>query len=172
MNILSIMLCLADMWIDTDTIWTHVYSIEGLAHRIEKIAVHSDITYIDDSKSTSCQSLVAALSSFPSRNVIWIGGGSDKGDTFEGLENILWKIVKYAVLIWATRDILAAKCISANVPYIYAESMHEAVYSAVSVGTAGDTVLLSPGCASFGMFRDYLDRAQQFRDAVERVCRG
>lgn len=77
--------------------------------------------------------------------------------------------MKYAVLIGPTRDVLAQKCIFAKVPYVFAESMTEAVSKANQKCEKGDVLLLSPGCASFGMFQDYLDRAHQFRDAVETL---
>lgn len=74
--------------------------------------------------------------------------------------------MKYIVLIGATRDILAQKSELACVKYIYADDMNEAVHRAYEQAKRGDVVLLSPGCASFGLFRDYLDRANKFREAI------
>ena len=68
-----------------------------------------------------------------------------------------------------TREILAEKCQLAGVPFVFAEDMETAVQKASAQAKPGDVVLLSPGCASFGMFRDYLDRAKQFRQAVANI---
>jgi len=76
-------------------------------------------------------------------------------------------VVKYAELIGATREKLGEVCKKAGVDFHYAESMDEAVRDASIKASPGDTILLSPGCASFGMFRDYLDRAEKFREAVD-----
>lgn len=77
--------------------------------------------------------------------------------------------VKHAELIGATREILGKICEQYGVSYHYSESMDEAVVLSVKAAKKGDSVVLSPGCASFGMFRDYLDRAHKFRDAVEKI---
>lgn len=77
--------------------------------------------------------------------------------------------MKHAELIGATREILGKICEQQGVPYHYSESMKEAVCLSVKTAKSGDIILLSPGCASFGMFRDYLDRAEKFREAVEKL---
>lgn len=167
MNILSCALVANEMKICSKHVKEYLAHIHGLPHRIELIAEKSGIRYIEDSKSTSCQSLIAALGAFPVRTIVLIAGGSDKWDPFDGLEQKLSETVKFAVLIGATREQLAQKCTFARVPYIFAETMSEAVEKAHEKSEKGDTVLLSPGCASFWLFTDYLDRAYQFRDAVE-----
>lgn len=124
---------------------------------------------MDDSKSTSCQSLKAALGAFGSKSVRLIAGGSDKGDPFEGLEIPLSEKVTFAALIGATAAQLAGICEKAGVPHRVCENMDEAVTAASEGAKNGETVLLSPGCASFGLFKDYLDRANKFREAVGRI---
>lgn len=74
--------------------------------------------------------------------------------------------MKFVIAIGATREAFATLAESAGVSYVFAESMQEAVAIAHTKATSGDTVLLSPGCASFGMFKDYLDRANQFKQAI------
>ncbi len=169
MNLLACTLVTSEMRICSKRVKKYIQNIYGLPHRIEQIALKNGIKYIEDSKSTSCQSLVAALGAFPPKKIVLIAGGSDKWDPFENLETTLSETVKYAVLIGPTRDVLAQKCIFAKVPYVFAESMTEAVSKANQKCEKGDVLLLSPGCASFGMFQDYLDRAHQFRDAVETL---
>lgn len=77
--------------------------------------------------------------------------------------------MKHAELIGQTREILGKICERHGVPYHYSESMDEAVLLSAKAANKGDTVLLSPGCASFGMFKDYLDRANKFRGAVGKL---
>jgi len=100
-----------------------------------------------------------------------IAGGSDKGDSFTSLAPLFAQSVKYAVFIGATREKVALAAAEAKVPYTFAETMDEAVRLAVAQAKKGDSVLLSPGCASFGLFKDYLDRAHQFRDGVKKYAK-
>lgn len=113
MNILSCALVMNEMKICSKRVKKYLQNIHGLPHRLELIAEKNGIRYIEDSKSTSCQSLFAALGSFPPKKIVLIAGGSDKGDPFDGLEQKLSETVKFVVLIGATRDILAKKCLLA-----------------------------------------------------------
>lgn len=144
-------------------------SLPWLPHRLEVISNAHDRIWIDDSKSTSCQSLRAALSGYLGNKVILIAGGSDKWDPFDELEVSLRDSVEYVILIGTTKEILANKCQIAGVEYSESTSMHDAVEQAYVHSHIWQTILLSPGCASFGMFRDYLDRAEQFREAAEQL---
>ena len=166
MNILSSTLVTASLKICSKRTREYLKNISGLSHRLEFITEKNRIQFVDDSKSTSAQSLIAALGSFEDRKICLIAGGSDKWDTFEYLGPILAKKVKHAELIGATREILGKICEQYGVSYHYSENMNEAVRLSAKTAKPGDTVLLSPGCASFGMFKDYLDRAQKFREAV------
>ncbi|GAB0174433.1 MAG: UDP-N-acetylmuramoyl-L-alanine--D-glutamate ligase [Candidatus Altimarinota bacterium] len=167
-NILSATVVMNEMGICSKRVGGYLKNIQGLPHRIEFVTEKNGVSFIDDSKSTSCQSLMAALTAFNKKKLILIAGGSDKGDTFDGLEASLSE-VSYSVLLGATKDILASKCEQAGVMYTKADSMLEAVQLAWSKSKHGDTILLSPGCASFGLFRDYLDRAEKFRDAIKKL---
>lgn len=168
LNILSVVLVMNMMKICSKRVREYLSSITGLPHRIELVIEKNGIQFIDDSKSTSCQSLMAALTAFSPEKTILIAWGSDKGDTFDGLESsLIW--VKYAILIWATRDILAKKATQADVPYMFSDNMDSAVRGAYEQATRWDTILLSPGCASFWLFRDYLDRANKFREAIDSL---
>ncbi len=111
---------------------------------------------------------MAALSGFHLPKTILIAGGSDKWDPFLRLEDS-FSGLKFAVLIGATRETLAKKCEQAGVGFVYADTMSQAVKIASEQAMSWDTVLLSPGCASFGLFRDYLDRAEQFREAIKKL---
>ncbi|MDD5197732.1 MAG: UDP-N-acetylmuramoyl-L-alanine--D-glutamate ligase [Candidatus Gracilibacteria bacterium] len=169
MNILSCTLVINTLKICSKRTREYLKNISGLSHRLELVTTKNGVAFVDDSKSTSAQSLIAALGSFADKKVILIAGGSDKGDTFEHLGPILGQKVKHAALIGATREILGKICERHGVSYYYSESMNEAVLLSAKTAKAGDIVLLSPGCASFGMFKDYLDRAEKFRESVENL---
>lgn len=168
LNMLSVVLVLNEMKVCSKRVREYLKNITWLPHRIEFVTKKNWITYIDDSKSTSCQSLMAALTAFNKEKIILIAWGSDKGDAFEWLEDSLLG-VKYCILIWATKDILAAKCKEAWVTYEKVDSMPDAVERAQWKAINWDIVLLSPGCASFWLFRDYLDRAEKFREAIKKL---
>jgi UDP-N-acetylmuramoylalanine--D-glutamate ligase len=166
LNILSATLVMTMMKICSKRTRLYLQSISWLPHRIEFVTEKEGVRFIDDSKSTSWQSLIAALTAFPKEKTILIAGWSDKGDAFDWLEEALvW--LKYMVLIGATREILAQKSELAWVNSIFADDMDEAVRRAYQQAKWWDTILLSPGCASFWLFRDYLDRAHKFREAID-----
>lgn len=169
LNVLSIAVVANAMKICSKRTRTYLKDIGGLAHRLEFVTEKNGVQYVDDSKSTSCQSLKAALGAFEAGSVRLIAGGSDKGDPFEGLEIPLSEKVAFAALIGATADQLADICQKAGVPHRVCKDMDEAVDVASEGASKGQTVLLSPGCASFGLFKDYLDRANKFREAVGKI---
>ncbi len=110
----------------------------------------------------------AALRSF-GRPVILIAGGSEKGATFDSLIPTFRSSLKHAVLIGTTREKIASSVREAGKQAEFAPDMISAVRQAFAQGKIGDVILLSPGCASFDMFRDYLDRAHKFREAVGQL---
>ena len=168
LNILAVAIVADELDISRERIKIHMRHITWLPHRLELVTEKWWIKWIDDSKSTSCQSLEAALTAFPKGSTILIAWWSDKWDTFEWLEDSL-RGIKYAVLIGATRDILAEKCKLSGVTHMLALDMDDAVGRAYAQAVSDDTVLLSPGCASFWLFRDYLDRAEKFRSAIAKI---
>ncbi len=110
MNILSSTLVTNALRVCSKRTREYLKSISSLAHRLELVTVKSEISFIDDSKSTSAQSLIAALGSFQDQKVCLIAGGSNKGDTFEHLGPVLKAKVQHAELIGATREILGKIC--------------------------------------------------------------
>lgn len=169
LNVLSVAVVGNAMKICSKRTKTYLKDIGGLAHRLEFVTEKNGVRYVDDSKSTSCQSLKAALGAFKPKSVRLIAGGSDKGDPFEGLEIPLSEKTAFAALIGATAAQLAEICEKAGVPHRICADMDEAVAAASEGASSGQTVLLSPGCASFGLFKDYLDRANKFREAVAKI---
>jgi UDP-N-acetylmuramoylalanine--D-glutamate ligase len=133
-------------------------------HRCEKIADINGVAYVNDSKGTNLDAVVKALAAV-NGPVILIAGGKDKQLDFTPLRPVVSKHVKAAVLIGETAPHIA-KAWDGALPVHFADSMASAVGRATALAVAGDTVLLSPGCSSFDMFKNYADRGDQFRQAV------
>jgi UDP-N-acetylmuramoylalanine--D-glutamate ligase len=133
-------------------------------HRCELVAEINGVTFINDSKATNVDAVAQALQSLPGP-VVLIAGGRDKALEFTGLKEVMTGKVKLAVVIGETADKLRAAW-GGVVPCQRAATMAEAVRLAVQSARRGDTVLLSPACASFDMFRNYEHRGEEFKAQV------
>jgi UDP-N-acetylmuramoylalanine--D-glutamate ligase len=122
------------------------------------------VRYVDDSKGTNIGAVAAALTSCGER-VILIAGGRDKDSDFSMLGEHVNKHAKHLVLIGEAADRIEAQ-LGSLVPITRAGSMQEAVLRAAEIAVQGDTILLSPGCASFDMFTSYIHRGETFQEAV------
>lgn len=142
----------------------------GLEHRLEPAGEIEGVRFVNDSKATNLSSLEVALLSFE-KPVVLIAGGRDKGQDFSPLRELAMRKVRRAVLIGEGAERIAGAW--SGVPQTRAGSLGEAVDRAFDAARAvpGDPapVLLSPGCASFDMFRDYEDRGRRFKDEVARL---
>lgn len=167
-NILACALVWNEMWICSKRTKKYLQNIDWLSHRIEFLKNIWWVDFYDDGKSTSSQSLRAALESFK-KPIILIAGWSDKWDPFEKMEPLFEKYVKHAELIGQTKELIWNICTKSGVSFHYSSDMKEAVMKAFERAKKWDTIVLSPGCASLDMFRDYLDRANQFREAVDSL---
>ena len=133
-------------------------------HRCEFVAEIRGVTYVNDSKATNVDAVEKALRAMPGP-VLLIAGGRDKGLDFSTIKEVVAEKVKLAVLIGETRDKLEAAW-GRRVHCVRAGSMDEAVQVAARHARRGDTVLLSPACASFDMFENYEDRGEKFKQHV------
>jgi UDP-N-acetylmuramoylalanine--D-glutamate ligase len=136
----------------------------GLPHRAERVRDWRGIAFIDDSKGTNVGATVAAIDGLDGPLVL-IAGGEGKGQDFAPLGRAGVGRIRHAVLIGRDAPLLAA-VLAGRCPVSFADSMEAAVAAATAVARAGDTVLLSPACASFDMFRDYAQRGEAFAAAV------
>lgn len=141
---------------------------KGVEHRLEPVITVYGINFINDSKATNVNSTWYALECMQSR-VVWIAGGIDKGNDYSELFEVVRKKVKAIVCLGKdNRKIVEA--FKDKVPTIVeTSSMEEAVRSAYYLASKGDTVLLSPACASFDLFNNYEDRGRQFKAAVRNL---
>jgi UDP-N-acetylmuramoylalanine--D-glutamate ligase len=137
----------------------------GLHHRLERTADLAGVTYIDDSKSTTPHSTIAALQSFD-RPIVLIAGGRAKGSDFEELGRAIRARVKTLIAIGEAGPRIAQ---AAGVRAVTAASMADAVALARDAAAPGDVVLLSPACASFDMFASADERGERFAEAVARL---
>lgn len=141
----------------------------GLEHRLKFVDEKQAVSYYDDSIATTPGSAIAAMRAFEGPKII-ILGGSSKGADFEELATVAsHSNVKQAILIGDEADHIEQALNQAGVPSINGGSeitMQAVVRRAADIASVGDVVILSPACASFGMFRDYKDRGEQFIAAV------
>jgi UDP-N-acetylmuramoylalanine--D-glutamate ligase len=151
-----------------ETIRESLSNFQGVEHRLEKVLKIQNVQYINDSKATNVNSVFFALDSMNTPTV-WIVGGVDKGNDYHELMSLVREKVKAIVCLGVDNK----KIIDAfgNVVDIMVEvtSMSEAVRMAQRLSEKGDTVLLSPACASFDLFESYEDRGRQFKQAVKNL---
>ena len=138
------------------------------AHRLEKVAEVDGVTWINDSKATNVDSVFYALQAMTTPTV-WIVGGRDKGNDYSPLFPLVRKKVKAIVCMGVNNSkiISAFKKFKKNLTET--RSAEAAVRAAAGFAEKGDTVLLSPACASFDLFKNYEDRGAQFREAVLKL---
>ena len=143
----------------------------GLPHRLKYVAEKNGVKYYDDSIATTPGSAVAALTAFDQPKVMILGGSSKGADFSELAEAMASQSVRYVLLIGDEAHKIAAACVAAGVKHCEKidGGMREVVARAAQVAEMGDVVVLSPACASFGMFRDYKDRGDQFIAAVQSL---
>jgi len=155
--------------IKNDQIRESLKSFSGVEHRLEKLSYTvRGVEFINDSKATNVNSTWYALESMDD-NVIWIAGGTDKGNEYESLHELARTKVKALVCLGIDNTKLIASFTNI-VPHITeAKSMKEAVVKAYNLAQYGDTVLLSPCCASFDLFKNYIDRGIQFKEEVRNL---
>jgi UDP-N-acetylmuramoylalanine--D-glutamate ligase len=144
---------------------------KGLPHRVEPVASIGGVVYYDDSKGTNVGATVAALQGLGRRAVL-IAGGDGKGQDFTPLKPAVTEHARAVVLIGHDAARIAEALDGCSVPLLAAANMPEAVRLAADEAQPGDAVLLSPACASFDMFRNYVHRAEAFIAAVHELQRG
>lgn len=150
----------------------HVFkNFKGIEHRLERFARIRGIEFINDSKSTTTASLCWALHKMPDHKTILIAGGHPKSSDFDQALPVLKQKVKKAVLIGEAAPQLRAFWQGAC-PLLSAEDFQTAVNLAFREAAEGDTVLLSPACASFDMFKNYQERGEIFKKLVRGLDRS
>jgi UDP-N-acetylmuramoylalanine--D-glutamate ligase len=156
------------MQIRKATIRESLSNFQGVEHRLEKVLKIQNVQYINDSKATNVNATFFALDSMNAPTV-WIVGGVDKGNDYNELMSLVREKVKAVICLGVDNKKIID--VFGNVVDIMIEvnSMSDAVKMAKRIAEKGDTVLLSPACASFDLFENYEDRGNQFKQAVQNL---
>ncbi|MEP2667706.1 MAG: UDP-N-acetylmuramoyl-L-alanine--D-glutamate ligase [Cyclobacteriaceae bacterium] len=151
--------------IDVESIKSSLKTFKNAPHRLESVAKINNVEFINDSKATNVDSVIYALGSYTNA-LIWIAGGVDKGNDYDLIREQVKEKVKTLICLGVDNSKLKSY-FSGIVPTILeTQSVKELVRMALKNAEEGDVVLLSPACASFDLFKNYIDRGDQFREAV------
>lgn len=151
-----------------DTIRESLSDFQGVEHRLEKVLKIQNVQYINDSKATNVNATFFALDSMTT-STVWIVGGVDKGNDYTELLSLVNEKVKAIICLGIDNAKLIETFGGVVDVLVEATSMVEAVRQAYKIAEKGDTVLLSPACASFDLFENYEDRGRQFKQAVQNL---
>ncbi len=166
-NAMAAALATLSAGVDPKVIKRSIYDFEPVEHRLEPAGKSGDIEWINDSKATNVDSVWYALESMK-RPTVWIAGGTDKGNDYGPVKEFARRKVKALICMGLDNSKLKRE-FADIVPIIRdCTSFEEAMEAAREVAAAGDTVLLSPACASFDLFKNYEDRGRQFKEWVKR----
>jgi UDP-N-acetylmuramoylalanine--D-glutamate ligase len=149
-----------------DDIRSVLKNFPGLEHRLEYIGEINGVKFMNDSKGTNVSAVMKSIESFD--NIVLIMGGRDKKGDFTVLRDMVSRKVKCLVLLGEAKEKIA-KAMDGVTEMIFVKDMQEAVETSLSVASAGDVVLLSPGCASFDIYRDFEQRGRKFKEAVKEI---
>lgn len=168
-NVMAAAAVSLEMGVPMETIRRVIRRFKAVEHRIEFVLERSGVKYYNDSKGTNPDAAIQAVKAMPGPTLL-IAGGYDKGSEYDEWIESFGEKVKYLVLIGQTRDKIA-ECAKAHgfTEIMYAEDMSEAVQVCASYANIGDNVLLSPACASWGMFKNYEERGRIFKECVRNL---
>lgn len=165
-NAMSAALATLAAGIDPRQIKRSIYDFAPVEHRLEPAGTKDDIQWVNDSKATNVDSVWYALESMK-RPTVWIAGGTDKGNDYTPIKEFARKKVK-ALICMGVDNTKLVREFDGIVPIIRnCHTFEEAMAAARDEAEAGDTVLLSPACASFDLFRNYEERGRMFKEWVK-----
>jgi UDP-N-acetylmuramoylalanine--D-glutamate ligase len=151
-----------------ETIRDSIENFQGAPHRLEKVLKIHHVQYINDSKATNVNATYYALDSM-SAPTVWIVGGVDKGNDYRVLMPLVREKVKAIICLGLDNSKLRETFGNVVDLFIETFAMSEAVKVAYKIAKRGDAVLLSPACASFDLFENYIDRGNQFKEAIKNL---
>ena len=154
--------------IDKKIIRKSLMSFQGVEHRMEKVLKIKNVLYINDSKATNVNSSWYALDSMTTP-VVWIAGGKDKGNDYAPLYDLVKNKVRVLICMGLHNEKLHENFADKVDIIVDVQSAKDAVQKAYEYARPGETVLLSPCCASFDLFKSYEDRGNQFKEAVKTL---
>lgn len=151
-----------------NTIRESMSNFQGAEHRLEKVLKIQNVQYINDSKATNVNSVFFALDSI-STPLVWIAGGVDKGNDYSELMPLVREKVKAIICLGVDNQKLIETFGNVVEIMVETQSMEDAVKISSRIAERGETVLLSPACASFDLFESYEDRGEKFKQAVRSL---
>ena len=167
-NTLAAVLCARLAGLETAQIEAGLATFRNADHRLQLVGEHNGIRFINDSKATNVEAAWYALDGI-SAPIVWIAGGTDKGNDYTSLLPLAQSRVKALICLGLDNEKLKAS-FGNLVPHLKeTQSMEAAVQRAAALAAPGDVVLLSPACASFDLFQNYEDRGRQFMAAVSAL---
>ncbi len=168
-NIMAAVAMTKNFGIPMETILQAVKDFRAVEHRIEYVDTVDGVKYYNDSKGTNTDAAIKAIDAMPSTTVL-IGGGYDKNADFSEWVSHFPGKVRKLILIGQTKEKIAASCDAIGFKdYVFAEDLKEAVALAKESALNGDCCLLSPACASWGMFKSYQQRGTMFKEYVKAL---
>ena len=168
-NVMAAAAITMELGVPLETIQSVIRDFKAVEHRIEFVAEKAGVKYYNDSKGTNPDAAIQAVNAMPGPTIL-IAGGYDKNSEYDEWIRSFGKKVRYMVLLGQTREKIA-ECAARHgfTNVMYAEDMQEAVRVCASYANAGEYVLLSPACASWGMFNNYEERGDVFKECVRSL---
>lgn len=168
-NVMAAIAISEGMGVPMETILSVIKEFKAVEHRIEFVASKGGVDYYDDSKGTNPDAAIQGIRAM-SRPTVLIGGGYDKESSYDEWIECFEGRVKWLVLIGQTREKIAECARAHGFDRIkYAETYEECLHLCTELADEGDAVLLSPACASWGMFKNYEERGDIFKEYVRRL---
>ena len=157
------------MGVEIEVIKKTLKEFRALPHRMELVDEIDGVKYINDSKGTNPDSTIKAIENLD-KDIILIAGGYDKGSNFEELMEFGKGKIKSLILLGETKNEIKKIALENNYEKIYlVENMEEAVIKSKELASKNDTVLLSPACASWGMYQNFEERGEHFKTIVKKI---
>ncbi|MGZ3709422.1 MAG: Mur ligase family protein, partial [Bdellovibrionota bacterium] len=167
-NLMAAICAARAMGVSPKAIQTVINTFKGVAHRLEFVRKKDGVFFFNDSKGTNVMSVQRSLSSFTSNPIILIAGGKDKGMEFGPLVDLVKKKCKILILLGEAKEKINRAIGDFAETYLVG-TFEEAVLLAYQKSRSGDIILLSPGCSSYDMFRNYEERGDYFKKLVAQL---
>ena len=166
-NTMAAVLSALFVGVPMDKIQHGLKNFKNAPHRLELVGEIDGVTFINDSKATNVDAVYYALDGVPA-DIVWMVGGVDKGNDYAQLMELVAEKVKAIICLGKENEQILSAFAPLSKPMEESEELKDALAKAARYAMAGDSVLLSPACASFDLFRNYEDRGDQFRTAVKQ----
>ncbi len=167
-NLMAAISAARAMGVDPKAIQTVINTFKGVPHRLEFIRKKDGVFFFNDSKGTNVMSVQKSLAAFSANPIILIAGGKDKGMDFVPLADLVKKKCKILILLGEAKEKMNRAIGDFAETYLVG-TFEEAVLLAYQKSRSGDIILLSPGCASYDMFKNYEERGEYFRKLVSQL---